>query len=56
MKMCIVQKTGVGRVLMHKKLQEFAGGGGMLFLGERGQERESRVERGKCQSFENGNG
>lgn len=23
--MCIVQKTGVGRVLMHKKLQEFGG-------------------------------
>lgn len=40
--MCIVQRAGVGRVLMHKKLQEF--GGGVLFLGERGQEREQGGE------------
>lgn len=53
MEMCIVQKTGVGRVLMHKKLQEFAGEGGCSW--EKGGRKESRVERGKCQSFENGN-
>lgn len=34
--MCIVQKAGVGRVLMHKKLQEFAGDGGDVVPGRKG--------------------
>lgn len=49
--MCFVVRAGVGRVLMHKKLQEF--GGGVLFLRERGQKRKQGREVEAPKGFEN---